>query len=180
MFAYCGNDPANKTDPDGKLPYPGFIHNKVVQYIAKKYSFFKEQIIKFSDGFWGRADLISESGAVWEVKPNKNRHIKKGKEQVNNYVNNVWTKFPNTKLSVGGEIDPDMFSFKEGFTTYYVSYCYVGDGVIVYDYNTETDWEAVKTTAGWAAVIICLAYLTVQTGGATAPAFGGALHYMVA
>ena len=68
-------------DPSGELAYPGQIHSYVVNYIAAKYGLYREQTIDYKNTIlWGRADLISSSGRVWEVKPNKAKHIKKGKK----------------------------------------------------------------------------------------------------
>ena len=87
MFAYCNGNPINKTDSNGELAFPGEIHNEVVRRYAKKYALQKEQKITYSF-LWGRADLISSDGKVWEVKPDKKRAIEAGKKQVKKYSDN--------------------------------------------------------------------------------------------
>ena len=75
MFAYCLNNPVNYVDPTGTLAYPGEIHNAVVRRIAEKYGYSKEQFILYEGGGFGRADLISLDGQVWDVKRDKPRQI---------------------------------------------------------------------------------------------------------
>ena len=172
MFAYCNNDPINCVDPFGFLAYPGEIHGAVVRHLAERYALYTEQYITYKVG-WGRTDLISRSGKVWEVKPDKPRHIKKGKEQVKKYVNNTWKNNPQVDLSIGDYIESGNFSYVSGATTYHVTYRYAGDGVIAYDYSKKTDWSRVVATAGTAALIVGAAYLIAQTGGIAAPVVGG-------
>ena len=43
MFAYSSNNPIMNVDPDGDLPYPGLVHNKVVRHIAEKHTLESEQ-----------------------------------------------------------------------------------------------------------------------------------------
>jgi len=148
MFAYCRNNPINYVDPSGTLAYPGEIHNEVVRRIADKYGFNKEQFILYEGGGFGRADLISSDGQVWDVKRDKPRQIKAGKKQVQKYVENTWARSPDTPLSVGGnEIESGYFYHKSGLTTYKVTYRYAGDGVIAYDYRvSEFDYQTLATT----------------------------------
>ncbi len=80
MFAYCLNNPGKYVDPTGTLAYPGEIHNQVVRHIARKYGYSKEQIILYKGGGFGRADLISSKGQVWDVKRDKPKQILAGKK----------------------------------------------------------------------------------------------------
>ena len=138
MFAYCLNTPVNYVDPTGTLAYPGEIHNEVVRRIADKYGYSKEQFILYKGGGFGRADLISPDGQVWDVKRDKPRQIKAGKKQVAKYVENTWARSPDTPLSVGGnEIESGFFYYESGLTTYKVTYRCAGDGVIAYDYRVS-------------------------------------------
>ena len=148
MFAYCLNNPINYVDPTGMLAYPGEIHNEVVRRIAEKYGYSKEQIIFYEGGGFGRADLISSDGQVWDVKRDKPRQIKAGKKQVAKYAENIWAKSPDTPLSVGGnEIESGSFYHKSGLTTYKVTYRYAGDGVIAYDYSvSDFDYQTLANT----------------------------------
>ena len=68
LYNYCMNNPLYYVDLLGELAFPGQVHNWVVNYIGKKYYYYVEQTILYKDGGWGRADLISETGNVWDVK----------------------------------------------------------------------------------------------------------------
>ena len=175
MFAYCLNNPIQYSDDEGTLAFPGEIHNEVVKRVARENAFYYEQTITYNIG-WGRADLISPNGEVWEVKRDKPRQIERGKTQLEKYVNNTWAKHPEVDLSVGGVIKGGQFPYKSGETTYYVTYRYAGNGVIAYDYRAQTDWNSVVNTVGGIALIGALAYLTIKTGGVTAPALGKAIE----
>ena len=168
MFAYCLNNPVNYVDPTGTLAYPGEIHNEVVRRIAEKYGYYKEQFILYEGGGFGRADLISSDGQVWDVKRDKPRQIKAGKNQVAKYVSNTWKNSPDTSLSVGGnQIAADSFYYKSGLVTYKVTYKYVGDGVVAYDYcvwevDTKTITNAVLAVA--AGAVSALAVVAAVSG----------------
>jgi len=137
MFAYCHNNPVNYCDPTGMLLYPGEIHNEVVRRIAKDYGFEREQRILYEEGGYGRADLISPDGQVWDVKRDKPWHIRAGETQVKKYVANTWQKAPaGVTLKVGGDlIKRGSFYYQSGQTTYKVTYRNAGNGVIAYDYT---------------------------------------------
>lgn len=171
MFAYCLNNPIHRIDPSGTLAYPGEIHNEVVRRISDKYGFKKEQIILYRGGGFGRADLISQNGQVWDVKRDKPRQIKAGKKQVQKYVENTWARSPETPLSVGGnEIETGYFYHKSGLTTYKVTYRYAGDGVIAYDYRVSNfDYQTLTT-----ALIIGIA----SAAGIVAGLPSGAIAYL--
>ena len=123
IYIYCMSDPNNYIDPDGELSFPGQIHNYVVKEVARKYSLNTEQTILYKAG-WGRADLISNEGKVWDVKPDKTHHIEAGKMQVKKYVANKWKNHEEVKLSVGGTIKDGMFTVDTKIATYDISYRY--------------------------------------------------------
>ena len=170
MFAYCLNNPVNYVDPTGTLAYPGEIHNEVVRRIAEKYGYDKEQFILYEGGGFGRADLISSDGQVWDVKRDKPRQIDAGKKQVERYAENTWARYPDTKLSVGrNEIESGFFYYKSGLTTYKVTYRYAGDGVIAYDYRvTEFDYQTLATAALAVGVVATIGIATGLSGAAIA------------
>ena len=172
LYIYCMSNPLGFVDPTGELAYPGQIHNLVVNDVAKRYGYNKEQTIDYKDSvFWGRADLISASGEVWDVKRDKPRQIASGVNQVFKYTQNTWKKNPDINLSVGGYIKSGSFEVKINVDTYYVSYRYAERGVIAYDYNKVTDWQKVTTVATGAAMVVGAAFLIYATGGAAAPVF---------
>lgn len=80
LYAYVTNNPVRYIDPTGELAWPGEIHSAVSKYVAGKYGLLREQIIDYKFG-WGRADLISTNGQVWEIKPDNERHIEIGKNR---------------------------------------------------------------------------------------------------
>lgn len=162
-YVYCRNNPIKYVDPTGMLAYPGQIHNLVVNRVASIYGLNKEQTISYKYG-WGRADLISNSGAVWDVKRDKPKQIAGGVAQVLKYTQNTWKKNPNIKLSVGGNIESGEFIQTINVDTYYISYRYAGNGVIAYDYYKITDWDTVKSYAATAGMTLlsALAFLLSQ------------------
>ena len=177
LYVYAMNNPTRYTDPTGELVWPGEIHNEVVNRIARDYDLYKEQHITYRSGIGsGRADLISKTGEVWDVKRDKPNQIASGVKQVKKYVSNTWTKNPdpdNIALSVGGTADTQIasgsFTYKSGATAYYVTYRDAGDGVIAYDYSANVDWGKVGETLAGVALLAGSAYLIYQTGGVAAP-----------
>jgi RHS repeat-associated protein len=168
LYAYGVNNPILYIDPDGELAYPGQIHNLVVGYVALKYGFYTEETILYNFG-WGRADLISSDGRIWDVKRDKNNQIKKGKAQVLKYTQNTWKRYPNRKLKVGGYIESGRFVVKLNIDTYYVSFRYAGEGIIAYDYEKKTDWEEVADIATGVVIVGGVALIIYATGGTAAP-----------
>jgi len=178
LFAYCVDNPVMQIDETGCLAFPGQIHNIVVYYVAALYGLNTEQTIyykeknSFGKRKWGRADLISENGEVWDVKRNDADQIAAGVEQVKKYVNNEWKDHSHIGLSVGGYIEPGKFTVSIGWTVYHIEYEYAGNGIIAYDYEKETDWDKIKEYASYAVaagLTIGAAYLVWQSGGALAP-----------
>jgi hypothetical protein len=171
-YQYCANNPIGYVDSTGELAFPGQIHNLVVNHVYNKYkdtmSMHMERTIDFRFG-WGRADLISDSGAIWDVKRDKPRQIASGVAQVSNYVRNTWRDHPLKTLSVGGYLPPDSFVATIGVDTYYISYHYVEGGIIAYDYYTVTDWQKVGEIATGVVMIAGAAFVIYVTGGAAAP-----------
>ena len=177
MFVYCLNNPVNYNDPKGTLAYPGEIHNEVVHRVAKKYGYKKEQFILYKNGGFGRADLISSKGQVWDVKRDKPKQIEAGKKQVKKYVENTWAKSPDTPLIVGGnKIQSDLFYYKSGLITYKVNYRYAGDGVIAYDYSiSEVDYQTLGVTVLIAGAILATSGIAAGAVGT----LGGAITCFV-
>ena len=153
MLAYCLNSPPNYVDPSGDLAFPGEIHNEVRRRVARAHGFYEEQRIDYEIGY-GRADLISPTGEVWDVKRDKELYIRAGEKQVSIYVSNTWRNNPGVPLSVGGYIEGDNFLYNSGNTTYSVTYYYAGNGVIVYDYAlVKIDKLTVPNVMGQAIVM---------------------------
>ena len=174
LYVYCGNDPVMYVDESGELAWPGEIHNQVVHHIASKNNrinnnkLYTEQYIMYKVG-WGRADLISESGEVWEVKRDKDKQIEIGKKQIDKYVHNTWKSKASQKLTIGGWIEQDSFVYQNGLSTYYVSYRYAGHGIIAYDYYKPVNWQQIGEIAIGFVLIAGSICLICVTSGAAAP-----------
>ena len=153
LYAYCLNNPVMYEDPSGHLAYPGEIHNQVVKHISGIYHYNCEQIIIYPNGGWGRADLVSNSGEVWDVKPDTERHINAGIKQVKRYTNGTWYRYDNIKLTIGGDkIKDGVFEYKSGLVTYEVEYRNAGNGVIAYKYKIKN--FDIKTATVIATVLL--------------------------
>ena len=168
LYAYCMANPVGFLDRSGQLAWPGEIHNAVLNRVAAEYGFYKEQQINYEFG-WGRADLISSTGEVWDVKRDRPSQVIAGVAQVEKYVRNTWKNNPTTQLRVGGAIEGGSFVHQSGLTTYYVTYRYAGNGIIAYDYYAVTDWKTIGEIALGAAIVAGIACVIVYTGGAAAP-----------
>ena len=176
LYVYGVGNPVYYVDETGELAWPGEIHNQVVLHIAQKHGLYREQIIQYDVGF-GRADLISFDGKVWEVKPNKERHIVRGEKQVAKYTQGIWKNCPNPvmeELGIGGKtansiIIGGSFVYETSLATYYITYQYVGNGVITYDYYEITDWTKVGELVFGTITIAGIVYLICVTGGAAIP-----------
>ncbi|MBO7148589.1 MAG: hypothetical protein J6V93_01910, partial [Clostridia bacterium] len=160
LYGYCQNNPIMLVDDDGNLAYPGEIHNRVVAHLAATHGLIPEQKILYENGH-GRADLMNASGYIWEVKPNNERNIKKGRKQLEKYVSGKWSFNEATKLSYGYELPSGSFFYSpNSMTSYIVTYHYLDNGLIVYDYKENINWDLVeqgaKATAGAAATLIIL------------------------
>ena len=176
LYVYGVNNPIYYIDETGELTWPGEIYNQVVIHMALKHGLFAEQKILYNIGY-GRADLISPNGEVWEVKRDNAVQIDRGEKQVKKYVNNTWKNNPDPEkvsLTIGGAtansiLIGDSFIYETELATYYVTYHYAGNGVIAYDYDVITNWVKVGEIALGIVTICGVAYLIVVTGGAAAP-----------
>ena len=107
-YAYCLNNPASMNDGDGLLAYPGEVHNRVqnevISYLASLgIVALPECIIDYENGTWGRADIISMDGQVWEIKRDKEKQINKGRKQIQNYIDGKWRRNRETELRKAGQ-----------------------------------------------------------------------------
>ena len=164
LYVYALNAPTQYTDPTGFLAYPGQIHNIVVNRLHDLYGFETEQTIYYAIG-WGRADLISKTGKIWDVKRDKPEQIARGIVQVKTYADNIWKGNADIELGIGGYIPPEELIYTINVDTYYITYRYAGGGVIAYDYYKETDPEKVKAYVEAASALALSGALMFFSGG---------------
>ena len=166
MFVYCLNNPTILVDHSGELAYPGEIHNQVVKRIAQKKNYHREQRILLATMRFGRADLISQDGQVWDDKRDKKVHINAGQRQVKKYVSGTWVNNPDVPLRVGNSsIEMDSFYYQSGLTTYKVTYRDAGNGVIAYDYHVSAFDTKTATQIATATITTVVSVFLSLLGG---------------
>lgn len=164
LFVYAANDPIQFIDDNGNavLLYPGFIHQAVVYHIIDTHpGYNSEQIILYGNGLWGRADVVSLDGQVWEVKSagingfnnEKERTLEKrvdrARRQVNHYVNDGKRKdYDSLKLRKGDMILNGKITIYTRYMNYYVEYKSVEPGVVMYAYTSEAVPEQILSDIG--------------------------------
>lgn len=160
MFAYCGNNPINFTDEEGtagiwyyllkRLMMPGLIHMLVEAEIKASHPYIlKEAWIKKNGSFIGRADLVSTSGDVWEIKHGGDNPLARAeiaKNQAEKYKGGVAVR-TDTQIKHLGPAG----AFSGHFTingldgeTYLVDYNTPQNGVVLY-YVKTVSHEATAT-----------------------------------
>lgn len=119
--------------------------------------------------------MISNDGSVGEVKRNRGKQVEKGRSQLKKYTENVWRGHEDIKLKVGDSLPSGNFNYESGYYIYNVSYSYISDGMIGYDYTIEINRDKVAQYAATAVFLvsvvglgIAITAIGVSTGG-TAP-----------
>ena len=145
MFAYCGNNPCNYSDPSGYflVPYPlitdyYFIH-QMVQMLIVFYEGFAMEVAIISPHGTGRLDLYdAEHNRYYEVKHEPQHEVfltsnQKRKYDSSQIVGKMFTGYridespaPGTRTDIYGE-----FEYKYWDITYQSH----GDGVITYKWQ---------------------------------------------
>ena len=150
MFAYCLNNPVNRTDLFGnesesilELWLYRWAHRQVQMHIRDHSNNGRELTIERwimrSDGTRGRVDILDiNSGEAWEVKhnnPNNSHLISEALDQLMSYAGSV----PQKKNLSGITVVPGSGGFS-GTTTqsycgteYTISYYSPTSGIVVYD-----------------------------------------------
>lgn len=173
QYLYVKDNAVNYIDILGMkpwIPYPGFIHTAVQHHIQLKYRYNIEQTIRNTKRkYIGRADVISNAGSVWEIKPESYRKGYKFKcavRQLDRYINNIWEARPDVDLKKGSANIYGDFILSTRWMDYNVQYKYIGQGIIIYSYDINLNKEAVQNDAAVAVVIGGYAVLIYCTGGA--------------
>jgi len=179
LYVYCMNNPLMYVDPSGNLSL-SLVHNWVVADIHAKYAavgMTSNKMIDYSGFGFGFADLVSlNTGEVWEVKKST-VSVTSAIKQLANYttgqLHNKDLRALAPQLYTGGSqgtvIAMGSMVKTVGFDTYYVNYWDNGNGIIQYDYNRVTNWQAVGNAMVGVVVLAGVTYLIVQSGGALAP-----------
>ena len=156
MYGLC--NPVYYIDPTGDLAFPGEIHNAVVEHLSTIYGLYSEQYILYHSPIsfrgkmyqFGRADLISSDGQVWEVKPNKPWNIYLGNRQLKNYISGAWVGLNGgtvKSLTFGGPIPDGGFPYTGIGGSYYVWYEYYGNGLILYRFEPRNTVDLIPANA---------------------------------
>ena len=192
QYLYVGNNAIVRVDYDGQkfiLAWPGEIHEQVSKEIEKTFpNWYYEQRIVYHDGlggFYGRADIISDTGAVYDIKSAtdmaKNYRYKKAVNQIKRYVDpaNTWARQPDAGLirSVGTYNMKlyGCFHYDTQYVEYDVSYGYYQNGIITYEYTYHLKTEKVLAAlkmAGIRVVVGGVCYFMPAAAPKTAIALG--------
>jgi len=144
MFAYCLNNPVNMFDTLGCAPewlerlwIFGHIHREVQKHIYKNYGYTVEKGIICANGSYGRVDVVSASGQIWEVKHNSLTASSRATTQLRRYEGGTFVNFGSgsTIAVIGGTGIEGSFNCDYKGTTYNVTYSNTSSGVILYDFT---------------------------------------------
>ena len=166
LYVYCINDPISFVDDTGcALRWPGEIHNAVVNDIASQYkgTVFKEVWLIGENGKLGRADIVSTSGKIWEVKSQKffEKYPKATNNQLDNYVGGKLIKHDITTLCRGDDyiVGRTFFYPSETNARYKITYRNSGNGIITYDFVEIKQPQKTTVTSSEAAVAVAVAVI---------------------
>ena len=150
MFAYCLNNPVNMFDTLGCAPewlerlwIFRYIHRQVQEDIARNFNFSIERGIRCTDGSYGRVDVVSNSGAIWEVKHSSDnesaraRAMERATTQLTRYEGGTFVNFGSgsTIAVIGGTGIEGSFSCDYNGTSYSVTYNNTTNGIILYKFT---------------------------------------------
>lgn len=150
MFAYCLNNPVNMFDTLGCAPewlerlwIFGHIHREVQKHIYKNYGYTVEKGIICVNGSYGRVDVVSASGQIWEVKHGSNnesaraRAMERATTQLRRYEGGTFVNFGSgsTIAVIGGTGIEGSFSCDYNGTSYSVTYNNTTKGIILYEFT---------------------------------------------
>ena len=150
MFAYCLNNPVNMFDTLGCAPewlerlwIFRYIHRQVQEDIARNFNFSIERGIRCTDGSYGRVDVVSNSGAIWEVKHSSDnesaraRAMERATTQLTRYEGGTFVNFgsESTIAVIGGTGIEGSFSCDYNGTSYSVTYNNTTNGIILYKFT---------------------------------------------
>ena len=158
MFAYCENNPICLCDAAGdksiwSLLFAehqfGYIHACVIAHIILSYGFDKYHSECWLYGMHGRADIVSTSGEVWEVKSDT-----QGSEialtQAQEYLYNKTIRDDITIMNLGAActFKGQFYIFASGWY-YLVTYWTPEDGVVLYHVGQGTQTASENIFVYW-------------------------------
>ena len=185
MYAYCGNNPANYSDPNGCyiVPLPSiadYYHmHKAVQYdVVEQHGYGMEVYVIGSKGI-GRLDLYDGTcNTYYEVKHQPAATGKIFDDQMTKYDNSHVTGWRFSEYQIEGNVVRGD-NHISGWTTYLywdIKYWKAADGVIVYIWEVnETRYAQHMCVLATAFVAASLDYANSKTGGAPQ----GVKHYFL-
>lgn len=150
MFAYCNNSPVCYADNDGTspfwviIPYWGIVHQAVQVHIVSHNSgmdLLIERTVVFDDGSYGRVDLSTPSGQIWEVKHNGSAALL-ADSQLSHYLTGV-LKNPEAKPTLGETQFSGQFVMAVNGRNLHVEYETVRDGVVLYTFYLDPKRQTV-------------------------------------
>ena len=140
LYTYCINSPVVLSDPNGcspwdYIPYPGFIHYAVQDYIVAHNTGIEKEVSTYVGG--GRMDLYrATTKEMWEVKPF-------GSDREGYYQLRLYLAQMKGEAVLGEMMDKITFQY-EIFT---VSAYFVEPGLILYSYSIS---NSTTSSAMWA------------------------------
>ena len=162
MFAYCGNDPVNHSDPEGlrwiSLLVQRIIHHKVANQVALKVGGKRETYVKKQTAKGKRSGFLDvyvpKNNSYYEIKSETDSTSSRTRQQMMAYDNAEIVYNGNSSPSRGTEVVSGEFSY----LYYDVSYKSEGPGLVTYhvDENEERkrEYEAVAATTLCAALAV--------------------------
>ena len=134
LYSYCSNNPVMYMDYSGEarmpfedLAWPGQIHREVQLYLASK-----GYTIEYTITGVGRIDIVNgNSKEAYEIKP-FTYNSKLGRELA---INQLLQYTNNSTFTVGTDKPELHDSFVSSDGEYYITFHYVGDGLIFYTFR---------------------------------------------
>ena len=172
LYSYCVCNPLFFIDESGLnvVPFWGVIHSAVQSHIKMKHpTYFLEQKIAYKGTpFYGRADVISPDGQVWEIKSERilsdpEKRVA-AEQQLIKYVNNEWVN-GEVPLSVATSTLEGAFKLKTRYVNYNVEYHTIGGGLISYSYDYDFVEEQAVEDISTAVIIGGYIAVFLMSGG---------------